>query len=147
MTRTIAAAFLLLLIAPSSAFAETVSAGDIRISGLWVREAPKTAKVGAGYLTIENTGSGDDALVGIDADFRRVMIHGTSNENGIMKMFHVHDLPIPAGAKVVLEPGGYHIMFMGIGKTGLRDGDTVEAVLEFERAGDVAVTFPVRSAK
>lgn len=144
MLRPAAAALFALLSFSTLAFADMTTVGDIHITDQWARESPKLAKAGAGYLTIKNTGNVDDVLISVTADFPRVMIHGTKNVNGVMKMHHVHELEIDAGETVTLEPGGFHIMFMGLDENGLRVGETVEATLTFEKAGDVSVSFPVR---
>ena len=50
---------------------------------------------------------------------------------------------IPAGGTVVLQPGGNHIMLMGL--TGpLRNGSAVTLALETS-AGRVSLTVPVRA--
>ncbi len=48
--------------------AEEVKAGDLVISQAWSRATPGGAKIGGGYLTIENKGSAPDRLVGASAD-------------------------------------------------------------------------------
>ncbi|MEO0946481.1 MAG: copper chaperone PCu(A)C, partial [Pseudomonadota bacterium] len=52
-------------------------------------------------------------------------------------------LPIPAGATVSLEPGGYHLMFMGL-EGPLVEGERFEATLIFEKAGAMVVPFTIR---
>ena len=58
-----------LLAAPARA--DDVKAGDLVISQAWCRATPGGAKVGGGYLTIENKGSAPDRLIGGSADCRR----------------------------------------------------------------------------
>ena len=51
--------------------------------------------------------------------------------------------PQPGGGEtVVLEPGGYHIMLMGLTKP-LTEGEMVPATLIFEHAGRIEVEFMV----
>ena len=144
MTRIAAAALFALLNITTISFAEILKAGDLHITDQWVREAPKLAKAGAGYLKIKNTGTVSDVLVGVEADFPKVMIHGTKTESGVKKMYHVDNLAIDAGETVALEPGGLHIMFMGLDGTGLPAGGSVTATLNFETSGDVEIIFPIR---
>ena len=40
--------------------AEEVSVGDLVITGAWTRATPNGAKIGGGYLTIENKGTSPD---------------------------------------------------------------------------------------
>src|SRR5258705_13097670 len=67
ITRAIAfAAVLAYFLAP--ALAEEVKAGDLVITQAWSRATPGGAKVGGGYLTIQNKGSTAVRLVGGAAD-------------------------------------------------------------------------------
>ncbi len=101
-----------------------------------------TSMTGTGviYMTIENTGDEDDALIGGSTDrAQAVEVHETKIENDIGTMLpHDGPLPIPAGESVALEPAGLHIMLVGLNED-IRLGDTFEVTLEFERAGEVTV--------
>jgi copper(I)-binding protein len=50
----------------------------------------------------------------------------------------VPSIALPAGEEVKLEPGGYHIMIMGL-KDPIEAGDEYQITLEFENAGEIAV--------
>ena len=41
-------------------------------------------------------------------------LHRTTIENEVMKMEPVPVIEVPARGSVALEPGGYHIMLMGL---------------------------------
>ena len=85
----------------------------LTIEDAWVREAPPSASMLAGYVTITN--NTDEVLTltsAISKQFHHVEIHRTIVENGVAKMRHQKELPIPAGESVKLEPGGYHFMLM-----------------------------------
>ena len=51
---------------------------------------------------------------------------------------------MPAGGSVELKPGGYHLMFMGL-KQPMKQGETVEVTLSFEKAGEVDQSIGVSS--
>jgi copper(I)-binding protein len=51
---------------------------------------------------------------------------------------------IPAGGKVELSPGAYHLMFMGL-KQQPKQGDSFSATLTFEKAGSIDVKFSVEA--
>ena len=73
--------------AAAPALAEEVKAGDLVISQAWSRATPGGAKIGGGYLTIENKGSTPDRLLGGSADVAdRVQIHEMAMNNGVMTM-------------------------------------------------------------
>ncbi len=121
-------------------------AGSLKISGPWARATPKGAQVGGGYMTVTNTGSAVDKLVGGSLDAAgRVEIHEMAMENGIMRMHPVPDggLEIKPGQIVTLKPGGYHVMFMDL-KAPLKEGEAVKGTLVFEKAGSVPVEFAVQ---
>lgn len=101
--------------------------------------------VGGGYLIVRNIGVESDRLLGGSADFAaRVEVHEMAMENDIMKMRALPDgLEIAAGEQMVLKPGGYHLMFMGLSSQ-LISGDTHKITLQFEKAGEIDVAFVVK---
>jgi hypothetical protein len=119
--------------------------GDLRLSPVWSRATPGGARVAGGYLTILNTGSVPDRLVGGSLEAAgRVEIHEMAVEGGVMRMRNLaRGLEIAPGATVELRPGGYHVMFMDLARP-LREGERVRGTLRFERAGEVAVDVEVR---
>jgi periplasmic copper chaperone A len=134
-----------LLFLSATARAEDVKAGDLVISQPWGRATPGGAKIGAGYLTIENKGSVPDRLVAISSDVAgKIDVHEMATTNGVMTMRPLEKgLTIEPGKTVTLAPGGYHLMMMDLKKP-LKQGDKVPLTLEFEKAGKVAVTLDVQ---
>ncbi len=64
-------------------------------------------------------------------------------KDGVMTMRPVEGgLEIPAGSKVELKPGAYHLMFTGL-KRQPKQGEKFPATLTFEKAGSVKVEFAV----
>jgi copper(I)-binding protein len=139
----LAAIFALALIAPAAA--EDVKAGDLVITQAWTRATPNGAKIGGGYLTIENKGTTPDRLVSGTADVAgKVEVHEMSMDNGVMKMRALDKgLAIEPGKTVKLAPGGYHLMMFDL-KNPLKQGDKVPVTLEFEKAGKVSVSLDVQ---
>jgi hypothetical protein len=136
------AAILSLLALPAQA--DDVMAGPLKISAAWARATPKGANVGGGYLTITNTGTAADRLVGGATNVSgKFEIHQMSMDNGVMKMRPVADgLEIKPGQTVTLAPGGFHVMLVGL-KQQLKEGEHFKATLEFAKAGKVDVDFTV----
>jgi hypothetical protein len=128
------------------ACAEEVKAGDLVISQAWSRATPGGAKIGGGYLTIENRGSTADRLIGGSADVAgKVEVHEMSMKNGVMTMRPLDNgLTIEAGKTVKLAPGGLHLMLFDL-KSPLKQGDRMPVTLEFEKAGKVIVSLDVQS--
>lgn len=126
--------------------AEEVKAGDLVITQAWSRATPGGAKVGGGYLTIENKGSAPDRLIGGSADVSaKIQVHEMSMNNGVMTMRPVEGgLVIEPGKTVKLSPGGLHLMLLDL-KGSLKQGEKLPITLEFEKAGKVQVVFDVGS--
>ncbi len=128
----------------ATARADEVKAGDLVITEPWSRATPKGAKIGGGFVTIENKGTTPDKLVGASSDIAgSIQVHEMSMTNGMMKMRPVEGgLTIDPGKTVKLAPGGYHLMMMDL-KSPLKQGDKLPITLDFEKAGKVQVTFDV----
>lgn len=128
--------------------AAPVLAHDYEIGGLSVEHPyaiASTGKTAAGYLSVTNTGTDSDMLVAIETEFPRADVHRTEKDaSGVARMSPVDGLEIPAGETVTLEPGGLHVMFMGLDRP-LAEGDSVHATLVFETAGEIAVEFQVEA--
>src|SRR5665647_733777 len=126
------------------ALADDVTIGSLKISAPWTRATPKGAAVGGGYMTITNTGSTPDRLIGGATEIAsRFEVHEMSMDNGVMKMRELaQGLEIKPGEKVEFKPGSYHVMFMGL-KRQLTQGQHFKATLQFEKAGKVEVDFAI----
>jgi len=122
--------------------------GDLEIISPYARATPPNAPVSAGYMTIRNTGSAPDRLIGGAADFAgKVEIHEMAMDGDIMRMREIDGgLEIPAGGEVVLKPGGLHVMFMRLGEP-LTAGEIRSVTLEFENAGSIEMAVPVQTVK
>jgi copper(I)-binding protein len=145
------------------------SAGpDIRIDDVWARpgkmmegmsgqpaeddaEGDHDTEMAPGMVTsavfmkLINKGREADRLVSAQTDVaKKVEIHETRMENEVMKMHHLADgLEIPAKGEVILKPGSYHVMLIGL--TGeLNVGDRFSVVLTFEKSGTMMVEAEVR---
>lgn len=121
------------------------SVGAIEIQQPWVRAMAPNAPAAGGFMVLHNTGDAPDRLVTVSSpDAERVEIHEVRDEGGVMRMRPLEGgLPLPAGARVALEPGGYHLMLVGPTRR-FAEGEEVTLELGFERAGTSALRMPVR---
>lgn len=121
-------------------------AGDLTIEHPWARATPAGATVAAGYMVIRNAGSDPDRLIAGAAPFAgRVEIHEMVMDGDVMRMREVDGgLEIPPGGEIVLEPGGYHVMFLDLQEP-LVEGGVRGGTLTFEQAGDIAVHYAIES--
>lgn len=142
----LALCFALSLATAGPAGAEAVRAGRLTIDHAWARETAAGQSAGGGFLTIANAGRTDDRLTGGTMPLAaEVQVHSMRTEGGVMRMRRLADgLVIPAGGTATLQPGGLHIMFMGL-KRPLKRGETVPVTLHFARAGKVTVRFAIEA--
>jgi copper(I)-binding protein len=142
----LAAFFLAFLFgATTLALAHHYELGDLKIGHPWSRAVPAGASVAGGYFTVTNKGAAPDRLMSVSSDISaKAEIHHMSVKDGVMSMRQIEGgLEIPAGGTVALEPGAYHIMFMGL-KQHPKDGERFKATLTFEKAGPITVEFAVQ---
>jgi copper(I)-binding protein len=107
------------------------------------RATPPGARTGGAYLTIENHGRDNDQLVRASSPIAdSTELHAMRMEGNVMRMRGVTAIGVPAGSRMALTPGGYHVMFVGLRKP-LVAGDHVPLALTFEKAGTVDVEVTV----
>ena len=107
-----------------------MSAQRIEVKDAWVRGTVPAQKATGAFMEI--TGKSTVRLLRVDSPVAAsVEIHNMTMQNGVMKMFPVEGVDVPAGKTVKLAPGGYHVMMMGL-KQQMKPGDRVPLTLTFE---------------
>jgi copper(I)-binding protein len=131
-----------LAVAAAAAAACTQGAPQIAVEQPEIRASLGNTPTSAAYLTLRNSGSAPDRLVGADcACADMVMSHQTSTAaNGVASMAHEAAVTVPAHGSAVFEPGGRHLMLTGV-KAPIRAGDKVTITLRFETSGAMPVVF------
>ncbi len=131
----------------SAMMAMTIPGSEVEHGALAIQNAFTFATLpnqpaGGGFMLIENHGEEGDRLISAHSDIAdSTQIHEMRVENDRMTMKEVPEgLEIPAGERLALEPGGYHIMFIGL-HAPIADGDEIAVSLTFEKAGEVVVPF------
>ena len=128
------------------ASAEEHTPGGISIAGSWSFELPPVAPNGAAYFRIENRGPASDRLVSAHSPIAAsAEIHAHEMDGGMMTMCQVHSVEVPAQGEVAFEPGGLHVMLLGLKKP-LVAGERYPLVLEFEKAGTIEVAVEITSS-
>lgn len=125
-----------------SALARDYKLGGLSIAHPWARASAGPARNGAAFLAIENAG-GADRLIAISGEVcERAELHTHMMEGEIMKMRRVQSVEVPAKGSAALQPGGFHIMLVGL-KHPLQEGERFPLTLTFETAGEITVEFAV----
>jgi hypothetical protein len=131
-------------LASSSAFAHEFKLGTLTIGHPWARASAGPVRNGAAYLTVHNAGAAD-SLVAVSGDVaKRVELHTHLMEGDVMKMRRVEALEVPAGGMAALEPGGIHVMLIGLAQP-LKEGERFPLTLTFRDAGEVTVEVKVEA--
>ncbi|MCB1878405.1 MAG: copper chaperone PCu(A)C [Chromatiales bacterium] len=125
-------------------FSLSATADDVLVIDPWVAEAPPGARVVGGFMTLENRGDGDRSVTSVSSPAAREMqMHRTVFSEGMARMVPQESLSIPAHGRLVLEPGGYHLMLIGPTKP-LAIGDQVPMQISLDDGTTLEVSAEVR---
>lgn len=131
--------------ADASSDAAAAPAGqDVALADGWVKAADTGMSAAFGELT--NSGPEDVAVVSATTEASSILeLHETvENETGEMIMREIDGgFVIPAGEALDLEPGGSHIMLMGLTDP-LEAGEEVSFTLTFSDDSTYEFTAPVK---
>lgn len=112
-----------------AAMAQTAA---VKVEGAWVRATVQGQKSSGAFMSL--TAKDGAQLVGISTPVAGVAeVHEMKMEGDVMKMRALPSLDLPAGKKVDLKSGGYHIMLMDL-KAPLVKDSTVPVTLLFKDA-------------
>jgi copper(I)-binding protein len=115
---------------------------DIEVHQAWSRPTPQ-GDTAAAYFELHNHTQTDDELIGASSTISdSVEIHESKMENDVMTMNMLSSISLPAGEELTFEPGGLHIMLIGI-KQELKKGGKYELVLHFKNHADITVNVTV----
>lgn len=115
--------------------------GDIHVEQPFARATP--AKVGGAFMVLHNGGKEADRLLKAESPVAAsVELHTHMKDGEAMRMRPVDSIPLPAGGEARLEPGGHHIMLIGL-KQPLKEGTSFPLTLIFEKAGRITIEVPV----
>ena len=122
----------------------TPEPGKLTVIDVRARPAPLEGGNGAAFLTVLNGLDTPVQLVSATGDVAAAIeLHETTNENGVMKMEpRPEGFPVPAGEALQLQPGGKHVMLLGLAKP-LAPGDSFTLTLNFDGSDPITVTVPV----
>lgn len=128
-----------LLAAVSPAFAE------VEVESLWLRESIPGQPNGAGFGILRNDSEQDVLLVAASSAIAAdIEIHQHVREGEQMRMEQMDALVVPAGESVSLQPGGYHLMLMGL-TAPLVIGEQHDVTLIFSDGREITVSAPVKA--
>lgn len=109
------------------------AAGDadlLRIVDPHVRLAPPNAPVTAAFMVLRNEGDRPVVVRRADSEVAAITeLHNHIDDNGVMRMRQVPEIVVPTRGEVVLKPGGFHVMLIGM-KRALKENESVGISIE-----------------
>lgn len=126
---------LILTIFSTLAQDDSDDAESITVSGAWIRPGEE---ITAAYFQISNIGNNDIELISVSTASGVAEIHETRMENDIMQMRPVDSIIIAPDETLIFEPGGYHVMIMGLSEA-ILDGDSIPMILTFASGTSIEI--------
>jgi copper(I)-binding protein len=116
---------------------------DLAIDGAYVRAVPPGQPNSAAFMKVSNNSETDHAMVGGSSPVADVVeLHTHTMDGGMMRMRRVEKIDLPAGETVSLQPGGLHVMLIGL-KQKLVPEEKIPLTLRFEDGSEVTLEAPV----
>ena len=121
---------------------------DLIISDVYAFNSPKGVNNGAIFLKITNLNSKDEVMLSASSEFaKKVELHTHVDDNGVKRMHQVMNIKTPARDITKLEPGGLHIMLLGMKKP-LVAGEKIKFRIRFKSGivKELYATVKIRSS-
>jgi copper(I)-binding protein len=119
----------------AACMAASAQSTPVKVEGAWARATVQGQKGTGAFMSL--TSKDATQLVGVSTPVAGVAeVHEMKMDGDVMKMRALPLLDLPAGKKVDLKPGGYHIMLMDL-KAPLAKDSTVPVTLLFKDAKGV----------
>ena len=122
---------------------QTAWSAGIMVDNAWSLPLPAISENGAAYFSIQNHGPADKLLSASSDIAEQLQMHTIVDIEDQMKMQQLESVEIPMHGSVNFEPGGMHIMLLGL-KEPLEEGNYYSLKLNFEQAGEVDVMVMVQ---
>ncbi len=108
------------------------AAADVVATNAWVRGTVTGQHTTGAFATLRS--SEPAKLVGVSSPAAKFAeLHTSEHSGGVMRMHAVDGIALPAGRRVELMPGSYHVMLIDLRKP-VRAGDRVPLFFEVEDA-------------
>ena len=114
----------------------------VEVHEAWVRPPNPAVDVAAAYLTLVNTADEPVMLMAVSSPHANIVeMHETKEVDGMASMQKVSSLRVPARGTVSLQPGGTHLMLIGLARPLPR---ALEFTLRFDDGKTVTTSAVVR---
>jgi hypothetical protein len=127
--------------------AAQANAAELMVKDAWVRLTPPVAENTAAYMSISNHGNKAVTIIKVTTDTARMAdLHGMRMNEERMQMYPLGKVTIKAGTTMDFEPGGKHVMLMGLTRP-LQKNETITLTLHFADGSSQVVRLPVRDMR
>lgn len=107
----------------------------------WVRASLGAGKTTAAYITLDNSHGPSDVLLSVHTPVATATeIHTMTMDGDIMRMRRMETAPLPNGDKLEFQPGGMHLMLIGL-TSKIQAGDDVPLTFVFEKMGEKTISL------
>ena len=116
---------------------------EVTATDAWVRGTVPAQKSTGAFMTLQSTERA--RIVEVRTPLAKsAEIHASEMQGGVMHMHATDELVLLPGKRVVLKPGGYHIMLMGLTRP-LAAGESVPLTIVFEEPRGKRRTLEVKA--
>jgi hypothetical protein len=116
----------------------------LELTEAWIRLAPPSARMHAGYFKLANGGKDARHLVGAESpQYEKVELHASRITGGVATMEPVAQVEVLPGRSVSFAPGGLHLMLIGP-KAPQKAGGSVPLTLSFSDGSKISVSAIVK---
>lgn len=120
------------------------AAQSVSIQNPFARAAIQQQRNSAVFMQITNHGIDSAIHYAKSPAAKIVELHTHINDNGVMRMRKIPQIELPAHLPVALQPGGLHIMLLGLNQD-LKPGDKIEVTLGFSDGSEKPIEVPVQN--
>jgi len=115
----------------------------VQVNQPWTRPGIKDGTTAA-YMELKNINPYPVVIQSASSpSAREVQLHETKEENGVMKMREQSSWTIEPGQTLVLSPGGYHLMLIGLHHD-VTTKDTLSLSLTSDKGEALHLSMPVK---
>lgn len=118
-------------------------ADDIKVEGAWTRATAPGQDEAMVYMSI--TSNQNATIVGVSSKASKAAtMHNMEHKGGMMRMFEVKSISLPANERMDMMLHGYHLVLSGL-KAPLKAGATVPLTMDVELADKRVVKVDVQA--
>ena len=118
-------------------------ADDIKVEGAWARATAPGQVEAMVYMNI--TSKQNATIVGVSSKASKTAsMHNMEHKGGMMRMYEVKSISLPANERMDMQLHGYHLVLSGL-KAPLKAGASVPLTMDIEMADKRIVKVDVKA--